>query len=324
MTILDQKSMMVSAAMNDAFGAATPTTEAGLVRDAGQTGIFIYATVNYTLYLKDAGGNWSEYAAITAERESITVPWDTNTAAFFKCDDATATLHVHAKTGTILYDSTPGDEEDANNTLLASGAALATEAVAYTFPATDGNDGEALVTNGAGQLDWMAVGSEGGGLKTLKAALADGVAFTWGSVDTAHKIAWARILTSNYSGTPLDTTTYDFTVPADGYYDIDARIALDNIQDDTAQYQTIIATDSATSETWTPAASPHDLENIHIFEMSQFDPPSSQTIIRLNVSTTAYLTAGMKVSVYLRQIGGTTTANIKSIPMQTSLVIKAL
>ena len=146
--------MMVSAAMTDAFGAQTPTTEAGLVRDAGQTGIFIYAKVDYTLYLKDAGGTWNEYADITADKESLTVPWGANTAAFFKCADGAAKLHVHAKTGSILYDSTPEDNTDANNTLLASGAALATEAVPYTFPAADGADGQVLVTDGAGNLSF--------------------------------------------------------------------------------------------------------------------------------------------------------------------------
>ena len=107
MTILNEDAMKVSAALTDAFGAAVPSTEAGLEKEAGQTGIFIFSKVDYDLYLKNAAGAWVKYGSISGARESITVPWGNNTSAFFKCADADATIHVHRKEGDILYDTTP-------------------------------------------------------------------------------------------------------------------------------------------------------------------------------------------------------------------------
>lgn len=110
----------------------------------------------------------------------------------------------------------------------------------------------------------------------LKAGLADGGNFTWSGDGVANKIAFAKILTSNFSGTPMDITTYEFTVPTDGYYDINVNIALNNIQSSTTSYQTIIGSDTASVETWTPSSSPHALEGIHVLELNQFDPPENQ------------------------------------------------
>lgn len=210
--------MMVSAAMTDAFGAQTPTTEAGLVRDAGQTGIFIYAKVDYTLYLKDAGGTWNEYADITADKESLTVPWGVNTAAFFKCADGAAKLHVHAKTGSILYDSTPEDNTDANNTLLASGAALATEAVPYTFPAADGADGQVLVTDGTGNLSFAD--QSGGGSSDAKVAMI-GMSASWDFVTTGpnekQTVPMDLVVQNSFGSDVWDVATNKFTVPETGF-----------------------------------------------------------------------------------------------------------
>ena len=239
MTILDQNSMMVSAAMTDAFGAQTPTTEAGLVRDAGQTGIFIYAKVDYTLYLKDAGGTWNEYADITADKESLTVPWGVNTAAFFKCADGAAKLHVHAKTGSILYDSTPEDNTDANNTLLASGAALATEAVPYTFPAADGADGQVLVTDGTGNLSFAD--QSGGGSSDAKVAMI-GMSASWDFVTTGpnekQTVPMDLVVQNSFGSDVWDVATNKFTAPETGFYYVNLSLHQNDVDNaETSQYQ---------------------------------------------------------------------------------------
>ena len=167
MTTLNKDAMMVSAAMTDAFGASVPSTEAGLEKQAGQTGIFVYSKSNYDLYMKNAEGAWFLYGNISGARESITVPWGENTAAFFKCADATATMHVHRKKGNILYDSTPSDDGDDQDTLLTGGDSLAQESMPYSFPNTDGNADQVLTTDGSGQLSWADAAAGGGGTSLL-------------------------------------------------------------------------------------------------------------------------------------------------------------
>ena len=172
MTTLNKDAMMVSAAMTDAFGASVPSTEAGLEKQAGQTGIFVYSKSDYDLYLKNAEGAWFLYGNISGARESITVPWGDNTAAFFKCADATATMHVHRKKGNILYDSTPSNDGDDQNTLLTGGNALAQESMPYSFPNTDGNADQVLTTDGSGQLSWADAAAGGGGAASTKVEVA--------------------------------------------------------------------------------------------------------------------------------------------------------
>lgn len=159
MTILNKDATVVSAAMTDAFGADVPTTQAGLEKEADQTGIFIFSKTNYDLYLKNAAGAWVEYGNISGTRESITIPWGSNSAAFFKCSDATATMHVHRKTGDILYDATPENDGDDQNTLLTSAGSAAQDAQNYTFPAADGNANQVLTTDGSGTVAWADGGA---------------------------------------------------------------------------------------------------------------------------------------------------------------------
>lgn len=323
MTTLNTDTMMVSADMADAFGSFAPVDAAGLVKELGQTGIFIFSKSDYILYLKNAAGNWVLYGNITGARETLTVPWGDNTAAYFRCANNDATIHVHRKQGNILYDTTPENSGDDQNTLLTSAGSAAQAAKNYTFPEADGTDGQVLKTDGAGALSWSSSDMEFNGLTILKAALADGVNFTWSGSGVANKIAFARVLTSNFDGTPFDTATYEFTVPSDGYYEINANLSLNNIMTDPSQYQTIIGSDTSTSETWSAGAG-HALEGIYILAMTQFDPPSSQSIHRMDVTSTAYLTAGTKISLYMRQMGGTFTSNLMNVPMQTNLIIKKL
>ena len=166
MTILNEDAMKVSAALTDAFGAAVPSTEAGLEKEAGQTGIFIFSKVDYDLYLKNAEGAWTKYGSISGARESITVPWGNNTSAFFKCADADATIHVHRKEGDILYDTTPENDGDDQNTLLTSAGSTAQAAKNYSFPEADGNADQVLTTDGSGQLSWADAAAGGGGAST--------------------------------------------------------------------------------------------------------------------------------------------------------------
>lgn len=154
MTILNTDTMMVSADMTDAFGSFAPVDAAGLVKEAGQTGIFIFSKSDYILYLKDAGGTWVLYGNIAGTREALTVPWGDNTAAYFRCANNDATIHVHRREGTILYDTTPENTTDDQNTLLTDAGSAAQAAQNYTFPEADGTVGQILKTNGAGQLDW--------------------------------------------------------------------------------------------------------------------------------------------------------------------------
>ena len=53
---------------------------------------------------------------------------------------------------------------------------------------------------------------------------------------------------------------------------------------------------------------------------------TTNPIIKIDTSTTAYLTAGTKISIYMRQLGGVFTSYLLNAasPVQTNLVIKKL
>tara|TARA_R110000851_G_scaffold4509_1_gene18406 strand:+ start:1034 stop:1990 length:957 start_codon:yes stop_codon:yes gene_type:complete len=156
MTILnDDKIVLSSAIDSDCVSSDIPgALQDGLIKEAGQTGIFIYATADYTLYLKNASGNWVSHAVISGTRETITVPWGDNTAAYFLCDVGGAKFTIYRKTGNILYDSTPSNASDDQNTLLTGAGSAAQAAQNYTFPEADGAANQVLATDGAGSISW--------------------------------------------------------------------------------------------------------------------------------------------------------------------------
>jgi len=190
---------------------------------------------------------------------------------------------------------------------------------AYTFPYTDGNRDQVLATDGDGALSWVDPGGAGSSMDILKIALASETNFTWnGSSGDFHKVPFTRNLLDTFSGTPFNTSTNVFTAPSDGVYEFSVQLTFNNIQDDVTQYQAWLMTDTSSNDTYT-------ISGMYAAALTQFDPPVSNAINRLDLFTVLDMSANQTITVYVRQNGGTqNNCHLLSWPMQTSLVIKKL
>jgi hypothetical protein len=316
MTTLNKDSMMVSAAMTDAFGASVPTTEAGLEKESNQTGIYIASSVDYTLFLKNAAGNWVQYASIAGARKDITVPWGDNTAAFFKCDDADANLYVHRKTGNILYDSTPENTGDDQNTLLTSAGAAAQDAQNYTFPAADGTAGQVLVTDGSGALSFADQSGGGSGPEVVLIRLSADFNLDFTGVNAEQRIPFDTVDHNTFGSSVWDTSAYEFVIPETGYYYVNLGIFQTGVDNDnTSQYQVRVRGD--------------DASNLHAggIALSNYYPETddSELAIGYQLDKMVYLTAGNKLYISMTNIGtNDTDSRISSFDHITYLGIYKL
>ena len=311
MTILNKDSLVVSASTTDSFGASVPTTEAGLEKEASQTGIFIFSKVDYDLYLKNPAGAWTLYGSISGARESITVPWADNTAAFFKCADASATIHVHRKEGDILYDSTPENDGDDQNTLLTSAGTAAQAAQNYSFPEADGAAGQVLVTDGAGNLSFADQSGGGSGPEVILLSMSAHFTLTFTEVNERLVIPFDTIDDNSFGSDVFDTSTYKFTVPENGYYYMNCSVYQQGIDDDeTNQYQVRFETNT---------------EPLGIAFRNHFVDDHSATAHVHRLDRIYYLPAGEEVWVTLRNIGtAENDSNIHSMRTLTNLAFYKL
>ena len=311
MTILNQDSIVISADTTDAFGASVPTTEAGLEKEASQTGIFIYSTNDYALYLKNAAGSWIHYGNIPGARKSLTVPWGDYTAAFFNCAEASATIHVHRKEGNILYDTTPENIIDDQNTLLTSAGAVAQTAQNYSFPASDGTDGQVLVTDGAGNLSFADQSGGGSGPEVILLSMSAHFTLTFTEVNERVVIPFDTIDNNSFGSDVFDTSTYKFTVPENGYYYMNCSVYQQGIDDDeTNQYQVRFETNT---------------EPLGIAFRNHFVDDHSATAHTHRLDRIYYLPAGEEVWVTLRNIGNAENdSNIHSMRTLTNLAFYKL
>ena len=190
---------------------------------------------------------------------------------------------------------------------------------AYTFPYTDGNRDQVLATDGGGAVSWVDPGGAGSSIDILKIALASETNFTWnGSSGDFHKVPFTRNLIDTFSGTPFNTSTNVFTAPSNGVYEFSVQLTFNNIQDDTTQYQAWLMTSVSSNDTYT-------ISGMYGAALTQFDPPVSNAINRLDLFTVLDMSANQTITVYVRQNGGTqNNCHLLSWPMQTSLVIKKL
>ena len=202
---------------------------------------------------------------------------------------------------------------------VSSGAVTINEA--YTLPTNDGSDKQVLSTNGAGVVTWETTSGGGGGggeIDIIKLALAEDTNFTWnGSSGDYHQVPFTRTLVDTFSSNPYSTGTNYFTAPSDGVYEFHVRLTLNNIQSGATQYQGWLMTTSGSGV--------FSQNGYHAAAITQFDPPTSQSILKLDMFTVVDLSANHSASVFIRQIGGNqNNCHLMHWPMQTSIIIKKL
>ena len=191
---------------------------------------------------------------------------------------------------------------------------------AYTLPTNDGSDKQVLSTNGAGVVTWESAAGGGGAaeIDIIKLALAEDTNFTWnGSSGDYHQVPFTRTLVDTFSSNPYSTGTNYFTAPSDGVYEFHVRLTLNNIQSGATQYQGWLMTTSGSGV--------FSQNGYHAAAITQFDPPTSQSILKLDMFTVVDLSANHSASVFIRQIGGNqNNCHLMHWPMQTSIIIKKL
>lgn len=187
----------------------------------------------------------------------------------------------------------------------------------YTLPIKDGNANQVLTTDGNGVVSFS--NSVGGGTDVLKIALAADTNFVWnGNSGDFHKVPFTRNLLDTFSGTPFNTATNVFTAPSDGVYEFSVQLTFNNIQDDATQYQAWLMTSVSSADTFT-------IDSLHGAALTQFDPPTSNSINRLDLFTVLDMASNQTITIYVRQQGGSqNNCHLIHNPMQTSLVIKKL
>ena len=129
----------ISTASPAGCGTDAPAVgEEGILRGSlDDTGFYVYCYQAYTLFLKDAGGAWNEFATIDPsaetgspiERFGETFEWGDNTALYIKTNPGVA-VQLYARQGALVVDNTPNDKTDDDvNVVQPGGAASAVEGV---------------------------------------------------------------------------------------------------------------------------------------------------------------------------------------------------
>ena len=142
------------------IGTDAPSGEQGFEKAPGQTGFFLYSEHPYTIWLKSAGGVWSEHQSFTEATllTSTTFPWGTSEAAYIQTAVSGHRVYVYPRVGSILYDSDTTDGVNEANALI-QGPSSAPSSVSTSqtvissgvFAWSGQNTGLALQ---AGQFSW--------------------------------------------------------------------------------------------------------------------------------------------------------------------------
>ena len=95
------------------IGTAIPTGDTGIIKDSSELGFFVRSTDAYTVWFK-SGGTWSVHQAMTSENlvQNQSYQWGSNTAAYIQTSVPSHTVYVFPRTGAILIDSTPANDEN--------------------------------------------------------------------------------------------------------------------------------------------------------------------------------------------------------------------
>jgi len=106
-------------------GSGAPTGEVGITKSPDtQTGIFIYTTSPYIIWTKDSGV-WSVWQTFTAENlvPDSTFRWVPGRTAFYlQTAVAGHTFYAYKRSGALLIDNTPTDNNNVIDTLVLSPA----------------------------------------------------------------------------------------------------------------------------------------------------------------------------------------------------------
>jgi hypothetical protein len=177
---------------------------------------------------------------------------------------------------------------------------------AYTFPTSDGTNGQVLQTNGSGQLSFVDVddspgqsGGAGGSPEVLKVGLNSDLTLQTG---TYHTLALDVVQFDTFTGgAGWNTGSYNFVATEAGYYDIQAALVFDAIQSDIIQYQIYVVSTSSASTT--------NSSGIPFIALNQYNNNPAQVDMRtFQIGTIAHFSTNQSASIQIRQVGGTSNS----------------
>ena len=99
---------------------SAPTGDVGISKTSGDTGIFVYSELPYTIWFK-SGGVWAQYKAHASEDLlfSNAYRWAPGaTHVFFQTSESEHAIYVFARTGALLIDSTPNNNDNVIDALV--------------------------------------------------------------------------------------------------------------------------------------------------------------------------------------------------------------
>ena len=164
------------------IGTGDPSGLNGIIKQSSETGFYIQSSVDYTLNFYD-GSSWSAYQSIDVSDANYTggfvFAWEDNTAAYIKTADASHEVYVFGRSGDLKVDSTPGDANQAPDSIVDGTGSLSitsinaqnyyTEALSVdnsgtvTFDRTDNNSAYQLKFEGTN----ITIGKNGDDTITL-------------------------------------------------------------------------------------------------------------------------------------------------------------
>ena len=169
----------------------------------------------------------------------------------------------------------------------------------YTFPTSDGSNGQILQTNGSGQLSFADVDGGSETPEVLKVGLNSDLTLQTG---TYHTLALDVVQFDTFTGgAGWNTGSYNFVATEAGYYDIQASLVFDAIQSDITQYQIYLVSSSS--------ASTINSAGVPFLALNQYNNNPAQVDMRtFQIGTIAHFSTNQSASIQIHQVGGTSNS----------------
>ena len=136
------------------ISSSVPTGAMGITNLSGHNGFFVYSEKPYTLWLRDSLGAWTIHQAFTSENliTGATFRWSPNQAAYFQTAESSHDIYVYGRSGAILIDEDPTDENNAVDTLALDAATSlrifgSAAVIEYSYILSDGESASIQLTS---------------------------------------------------------------------------------------------------------------------------------------------------------------------------------
>jgi hypothetical protein len=181
--------------------------------------------------------------------------------------------------------------------MLTVGSTGVKVANSYTLPVSDGTADQVLQTNGNGQLSFVDVDPGPTVPQVLKVGLSSDLTIQGGGA--YQTLPLNGVVFDTFSGNAgWNTGTYSFVATEAGYYDIQASLVFDAIQDNVIQYQIYLVSSSPSSTI--------NSSGVPFIALNQYNPNPAEVDMRtFQLGTIAHFNTNQSVSIQVRQIGGT-------------------